>query len=344
MGKIYPIKNFTKLFGCKTERQAYEKLQEVKVEISKGRDPFITTKETLNELYEERKNDNISNGTWRPRTVESYDYFFNRYIKQTIGYKKVSKITVDDVKKLYKFELAHVENSTKNQFKIIVRPIFVAELIKGNIHKNIIDEIKTYKMPVRECLEYRTYENHLDIVRKLYNAIPKYEALAYHQKEEFRAFLMLVVMTAHRHGELRQLTIDDCYIDQKIILAPKSITKTKEDYRYPLPEELIPYLKTIKSGLIFPTLKKGSIDMMFQRLIKLSNIETFNNKRISPHDTRRLLLSIMIRDLKIDSVLADACLNHKQSEAIKHYLSFSYEDKESAYFQYWDLVRSNANK
>ena len=96
-------------------------------------------------------------------------------------------------------------------------------------------------MPVREKLELRTDEKNLEIVKKLYKSIPDYEALAYHQKEEFRNYLMIIIMTAHRHGELRQLTIDDCYLDKKMIIAPKTITKTKEDYRYPIPAELIPY-------------------------------------------------------------------------------------------------------
>lgn len=339
LSKRYPAKNFTKIFGCKTEKQAYNKLQEVKLEISKGRDPFIVTKDTLNDLYEERKKVSLKNGTWKPRTVESYDYFYNRYIKKTIGHKKLSKISYEDLRKLYDVEMAHVENSTKNQFKRIVRPIFVEEIKKGNIHTNTIDMIETYKMPVRERLELRTDENNLEIVKKLYKAIPNYKALAYHQKEEFRNFLMLVVMSAHRHGELRQLTIEDCYLDKKMIVAPKSITKTKEDYRYPIPDEVIPYLKTIKLGLIFPTLKKGSVYAMFQRLVKLAEIDTFNGKRISPHDMRRLLLSVMIKDLRIDSVLADTCLNHKQRGVINHYLSFTYDDIEEAYSQYWKLIR-----
>jgi len=249
-GREYPVKNFTKLYGCKTKKTALEKLSEVKIEISKGRNPFITTKETLNDLYDERKKISLNNGSWKPRTVESYDYFYNRYIRKTIGHKKLSKITYEDLRKLYDVEMAHVENSTKNQFKRIVRPIFVEEIKKGNLHTNIIDMIKTYNMPVREKLELRTFENNLDIVKKLYQVVPKYEALAYYQKEEFRNYLMLIVLTAHRHGELRQLTIEDCYLDKKMIIAPKTITKTKEDYRFPIPEEIIPYLKTIKSGLI----------------------------------------------------------------------------------------------
>ncbi|MDO9208722.1 MAG: tyrosine-type recombinase/integrase [Sulfuricurvum sp.] len=339
LSRRYPEKNFTKLFGCKTQKQAFEKLQEVKLEISKGRDPFISMRETLNDLYEERKAINLHNRSWKPRTAENYDYFYDRYIRKTIGHKKLSKITYEDLRKLYDVEMAHVENSTKNQFKRIVRPIFKDAIKKGNIHTNIIDSIETYKMPVRERLELRTEEKNINIVRKLYNAIPQYEALAKYQKDEIRTFLMLVVMTAHRHGELRQLKIEDCYLDKKIIIAPKTITKTKEDYRFPIPEEIVPYLKTIESGLIFPTLKRGSVDMIFQRLLKLANIDTFNGKRVSPHDLRRLLLTIMIRDLRIDSVLADTCLNHKQRGVINHYLSFVYEDVKDAYSRYWDYIR-----
>lgn len=339
LSRRYPEKNFTKLFGCKTEKQAFEKLQEIKLEISKGRDPFISTRETLNDLYEERKAINLNNRSWKPRTAENYDYFYDRYIKKTIGHKKLSKITYEDLRKLYDVEMAHVENSTKNQFKRIVRPIFKDEIKKGNIYKNIIDDLETYKMPVREHLEYRTDEKYIDVVKKLYYAIPRYEVLAKYQKEEIRAFLMLVLMTAHRHGELRQLTIEHCDLNKKMILAPKTITKTKEDYRFPIPDEIIPYLKSIESGLIFPTLKRGSVDMIFQRLLCLAGVETFDGKRLSPHDMRRLLLTIMIRNLKIDSVLADTCLSHKQSSSIKHYLSFTYEDVKDAYMKYWDHIR-----
>jgi len=338
-GRPYAPKNFTKIFGCTTEKQAFDILQECKIDLSKGIDPFVESKETLNELYDEKKSICLKNGKWKPRTAESYDYFFERYIRKTIGEKKLSNITYEDVKRIYDVDMAHVENSTKNQFKRILRPIFVEEIKKGNLYENVIDKLETYNMPVRQKLELRTNEKNRDIVRKLYNAIPKYEALSYKQKEEWRNYLMMIVMTAHRHGELRQLTIDDCYLNTKMILAPETITKTKEDYKYPIPDEVIPYLKTIKSGLIFPTIKKGSVDQVFQRLVKLAEIETFRGKRISPHDMRRVLLTVMIKDLKIDSVLADSCLNHKQRGVINHYLSFEYEDIEEAYHQYWEFIR-----
>ena len=58
----YPIKNFTRLFGCTTPTQAKEKLDEIKVEIAKGIDPFVTSYNTLNEIFEERVRQKVRNG------------------------------------------------------------------------------------------------------------------------------------------------------------------------------------------------------------------------------------------------------------------------------------------
>ena len=62
-------------------------------------------------------------------------------------------------------------------------------------------------------------------------------------------------------------------------------------------------------------------------------------KRLSIHDVRRLMLTVMIKDCGIDSRLADTCLSHKQSGVIQHYLSFGYKDIEASYHKYWDKIR-----
>ena len=336
--KTYPVKNFTKLFGCRTEKQAFEKLQEIKLLISRGKDPFILTGNSLNDIFDERLKQKVANGDWTHSTPKNYTYFYNAYIRKSIGHKKIEKITYDDLLKIQK-GMTHVANSTKNTLKMILRPIFIEEMKKGNIYENVVDKLETYNMPVRESLEVRTDEKHLDIVKKLYNAIPKYNALQKTQQIEVRAFLYLTILTAHRFGELLKLTKEDCYTDKQMIISPKTITKTKEDYKFPIPQECLEYIENIESGLIFPTIKRGSIYAIFQRLVNLAGIELYNNKKISLHDTRRFMLTIMIRDCKIDSVLADTCLNHKQRGVINHYLSFVYEDVVNAYNQYWSIIK-----
>jgi len=338
LGKTYPIKNFTKLFGCKTEKSAFEKLQEIKREISKGKDPFISTPVTLNEIFETRLAQKVANGDWTHSTPQNYTYFYNAHIRKAIGHKKIEKITYEDLLKIQN-SMTNVANSTKNTLKMILRPIFIEEMKKGNIYENQIDKLETYNMPVRESLEVRTADKHIEIVRKLYKAIPQYQTKSDKQTREIHNFLYLILLTAHRFGELLRLTKEDCYIERKMIISPKTITKTREDYKFPIPDECLEYINSVKSGLLFPSIKRGSIYEMFQRLIKQTDIEIYNNKRISLHDTRRFMLTIMIRDLSIDSILADSCLNHKQKGVINHYISFVYEDIEGAYHKYWEHCR-----
>lgn len=336
--KRYPIKNFTKLFGCKTEKIAFEKLGEVKAEISKGKNPFISTPITLNEIFEARLEQKVANGDWTHSTPKNYTYFYNAHIRKAIGHKKIEKITYEDLLKIQN-SMTKVANSTKNTLKMILRPIFIEEIKKGNIYENTIDKLETYNMPVRESLEVRTADKHIDLVRKLYKAIPMYKTKSDKQTKEIHNFLFLTLLTAHRFGELMRLTKEDCYMNKKMIISPKTITKTREDYKFPIPEECLEYISSIESGLLFPSIKRGSIYEIFQRVIKSTDIEIYNNKRISLHDTRRFLLTIMIRDLGIDSILADSCLNHKQRGVINHYISFVYEDIEQAYHKYWNFVK-----
>jgi len=151
-------------------------------------------------------------------------------------------------------------------------------------------------------------------------------------------------MSAHRYGELLKLTIDDLYLDKDLIISPSYITKTNEEYYFPIPYECKDYLKSIKSGLLFPNLRYTAVADYFKKLVRLSEIEFFKDKSLTPHDTRTLLLNTMIRDCKIDSRLADYCLEHSPNGVIAHYLDFHYEDKKIAFEKYWEFLRQTKNE
>ena len=212
-GREYLVKNFTKLYGCKTEKKTFEKLQEIKMLIAEGKDPFITTGETLNDIFDERLKQKVANGDWTHSTPTNYTYFYNAYIRKSIGHKKIKKITYADLLKIHK-NMTNVANSTKNTLKMILRAIFTEQIKLGNIHENHIDKLETYNMPVKESLELRTDEKHLDIVRKLYHAIPLYKTKSDKQLVEIHTFLYLVLLTSHRFGELLKLDKENCYIEK----------------------------------------------------------------------------------------------------------------------------------
>jgi len=83
----------------------------------------------------------------------------------------------------------------------------------------------------------------------------------------------------------------------------------------------------------------SSVADYFKKLVAISEIDLFKNKNLTPHDTRSLMLNVMIKHCQIDSRLADYCLEHSAEGVIAHYLDFNYEDKKNAFKKYWDLVR-----
>lgn len=339
--RTYPVKNFTTLFGCKTETQAFNKLQEVKVLIAQGKNPLVYTPLTLNDFWDERFEEKVASGEWTNSTPKNYKYFYDAHVRNTIGHLKLDKISYDDLKKVLR-KISDRQAGTKNTFKRLLRPLFAEAVKSGILQENVIEKIDTFQESSDRSIEKRTSENELDIARQLYRAIPKYKVLAKTQEQEIKMFLMMVLLTAHRMGEVMKLRKEDVVLKENKIISPKNITKTKEEYHFPIPEECREYIEGIESGLLFPTLKRGSTYQIFQRLLYLTDINLYNGKTLSLHDTRRLMLMIMIRDCKIDSMLADSCLSHKQSGVINHYLNFSYQDKVEAYEKYWALIRKEA--
>lgn len=342
-GITYPVKNFTKLFGSKTESEANEKLREIKVSLSKGKDPFSSSPTVLNELWKERLKLNEKNNVWAKSTIKNNKYFFKKYISESIGKYKIEKIKYEHIKKILD-NFRKEQTSIKNRVIDLLKPIFEEEKRKGNIDTNIFDNIKKVREIIqREHLSKRTNFNYEDIVRKLYNAIPLYNQAHVSNIKQHQTFLYMLLLTAHRYNEINHLEKKHCDIVNKKIIAPASITKTKEDYHFPIPDECIEYIKNAPEGRLFNVPRGGTASRIFHRLLIKANITTIENHSISMHDTRRLMLSIMIGELNIDSRLADLCLDHKPQGTIKHYLQFTYEDKVKAYTKYWDYVRSIDN-
>ncbi|MDF1877780.1 tyrosine-type recombinase/integrase, partial [Sulfurimonas sp. SAG-AH-194-L11] len=332
LGKTYPLKNFTKLFNCRTEYQAFITLnEEVKKQLTDGKDPFNSQTKNLDYYFDERYKIQIIKKEWREdTTAKNYLKFYNKYMRKSLGWKKLSKITYTDLDDILK-SISHTGATQHNQLKKILNPIFKEAMRRGEVDTNPASLLQRHKENKKEKISKRTTEDNLIIVRKLYKGIGLYkpkETL----KNELNAYLYLLLLTAHRYGELLKLTREDIYLEKNLIISPAEITKTREDYHYPIPEECLEYFKSVKSGKLFPNLRYSSVADYWSKLMSLSEIEFFNGKTLTPHDTRSLMLHVMMRNCKIDSRLADFCLEHYQGEVISHYLDFTYEDKREAFF------------
>lgn len=339
-GRIFPPKNFTKIFGCKTQKSAYEKLAEVRQMLSKGLDPFSSSLNSLNEIFDEKVKTKTENKTWSESTISNYTYFYNSYMRKTIGMKKIEKIKYEDIKKI----LDSFEDKSYSNKKIllnILNPIIEEEIKKGNVFRNIIDLVELERPKgVKLQLNKRTNINFTEIVRRIYKSIPKYDGALEKSIEKHKMYLYFILMTSHRTNEIRSLKKEHFNLKEMKVIAPSDITKTDEDYHYPIPFEIIEYIKSFENDddIVFD-ISTTTASRVFQRILRIAKIETIKDYTISVHDTRKLQISIMVNDLGIDSRLADYCLEHSIQGSIKHYLEFTYEDKVKAYKKYWNHIR-----
>ena len=136
-GKNKITKNFTKLFGCNTLKQTQAKLQEVKIELSKGKNLFISKSDIINDLwtaYLKRKNYNTS-------TLKVYTIFYSKWISHIIGKKRIHKVTIDDIRTIQN-NLQNFSPTQLNRLKCLLNPIFVEELENGVIDTNPLAKLK----------------------------------------------------------------------------------------------------------------------------------------------------------------------------------------------------------
>ncbi len=343
-GRTYSVKNFTKIFKCNTRESAAVKLREVKKLIDAGKDPFGKFYENFEDLFMEKAKINLKNGTWKETTYNSRMYYYKNHIKKPLGNKSIENITYNDVDKILK-KFGSSQGALKNQLFDLLKPVFREEFNKGHLEFNLMDRFLRKRYPVqKEELAKRSHTKHVDMVRQLYQAIALFDSCLTKYIEQYRTFFYLILMTAHRSGELCDLTKEHCNIEKKIITATPEITKTDETYIYPLPEECIEYIKNHEGGKLFNFNKATSAGRAFKKLVELADIEVVINQNISLHDTRKLMMSVMINNLGIDSRIADFCLEHKQTGVIKHYIEMDYELKENAFFRYWDCLRGTMSK
>lgn len=339
-GTRYPLKNFTKLYGCKTEKQAYDKLCEIKLLISQGLDPFTTNSITIDSIWKEWSKTKEDTKQWSKTTSYNSKLFYNAYLKEPIGNMKISKIKYAHIKNI--IDSIKGENGTKNTVKRLLKPMFDDQVKKGTLSNNVLDKLVTLKEPQnRANLSLRTPEKPLEILRKLYNTIPKYNKS--YKSLSIKAMMYMCLLTAHRTGELRQLKRKDINLDTMRVIAPAETTKTKIDYHYLLPSEIKTYVNALKpEDLVFP-ISRGSMNAIFNRWVKLAKVELFNDKLLSWHDFRRLMATVMVMECKVDSMLADACLEHSPEGVKKHYFHFTYENKCEAFQKFWDKIKEGIN-
>lgn len=330
-GKNIGWVNMTNKYACTTAKQAYDRLQEIQLQITKNKDPLYLKGEILDKLY--YKYNKKLNEPYQTTTYLQY----NKWVHEKIGHIKISKITVEDLEAIMdNIESKGIGNSTKEGVKNLLMPIFNREFELENINRNPLKLVKTNYKREKPFLN-STRDELIEIVKNVYKGI----RTKAHGGINTEALFLLSLLTGRRIGELTQLKYTDINFDTKRIKVRAETTKTKKDnkhlYQYPLPEVVIELLIDNKDldENIFPSHKDTYIR---NYKVMITALKLGTDYKISSHTNRKFFISLCT---KFDSdFVNEVVLSHTSNETKSVYLTYNYEDIKELFEYYWAVIKN----
>jgi len=355
-GRQYPQKNLTKLFGAKTALQASNKLNEIKLLIARGEDPFEKNntsdlKTSFTELVIREIHDRKSS--------EQYKYtqekIYMKHIAPIIAKKKLEDIDINLIHDLFK-KLQKTENpGTIINLKKTLNPTLDFAVDEGLIEKNPLNSRKVKKLtknsnavgkvPLKHRLVGRDDSRYIETARKLYHAANNFtkKGIGVTQSKipdiEFQIAFLFVIMTGRRRSEMLNVKYSDI-TSYGTVKTRYETTKTGVLEEYPLPKEILERLGKKKEGFIVPSLTTSTYGDYFRKLIDNLDLPLHNDMKIRGHDTRNLFLTIMSKETK-NPFLCDTALSHSASQykMLLTYYEPDLQDYIELFERYWDILR-----
>lgn len=339
-GTRYGERNLTKLFGANSAKQAFERLQEIKIELSKGIDVFGIKSEKMDDLvykYLEKTSENY-------KKVSTFAY--NKHIKPVIGHLFINKVTKKDINEIkMNMENLKLSKATIKKVKTILTPVFKEALNDEVIRKNVLEQVSMGGNTVKPALTDRLNEPLIDAIRKIYKSALK-------QQDDYNVMFLISIMCARRAGEILQLKYED--INDGIVHVRAGTTKTYKNEnplitveKYPLPKEVLEIIG-IGTGNVFKHNKRTYSDKYAQMIdldtqLKLKPLA--KDYPIRSHDNRNFIISLQSKEFGIDFV-GTACLSHtnKKANINARYHSIEFDDIKEVFENYWEKLRANEFK
>lgn len=336
-GTRYGERNLTKLFGVRSAKQAFEQLQEIKSELSKGIDVFGTKSEKVDDLvfeYLSKKDDGYR---------KTSEWTYKKHIQPVIGHLYINKVTKDHLEKIKSnMEQLKLAKSTIKKVRTILHPIFQEAYQNEVVRRNVVEQVSMGGDTVKPELTDRISEPLIDAIRKIYNS-------AKLQTNDYNAMFLISIMCARRFGEILQLKYED--IIDGIVHARAGTTKTFKDMepeavaeKYPLPKEVLDLIGT-GTGQVFKFYSRTYADKYAEMIdlgTKLKLKPLAEKYPIRSHDNRNFLLSLQSKKFGIDFV-GTACLSHtnKKADINARYHSIEFDDVVEVFEDYWEKLREN---
>lgn len=335
-GTRYGETNLTKRFGVKTAKTAFEKLTEIKIELSKGNNVLYDSSDKVEFLltqYLKTKKE-----SYRRKSTATY----NKNIKSVIGHLRINNVTKAHLEKI-------ISNMTDNnsspgtikKVKTILNPIFKEAFQNEIVSRNILEAIKFGEDIPKPPLTDRINEPLLNAIRKIYQVAIE------GQDNEHKAVWLISIMCSRRIGEIVELDYES--IINGVVNVKAGTTKSYQHLhsnataeKFPLPKEVLEIIGT-GTGRIFKYKTRAYIES-YKKLVnnkaKLELKPLATDYPILSHENRNFIMSIQAKEFGRDFV-GSACLSHSDKSNInERYNSIEYSDIENIFKNYWKKLRT----
>ena len=295
-----------------TISQARDKARVLKGNIANGSNPAEEKRKlnkdmTINEFFDYyiQKHSLVNK---RPNSIKAEKSLYNNYIKNFIGFKKMTVVTKNDIERLLRYLLNANMKTTYNRVISLLSGMYNRAIEWGYPEANPVKDIKKVKEKSRDrFIQPDELPRFFDELNKEPNQV-------------FRNYILLSLYTGQRRSNV--LAMKWSQIDLKLGIWFIPITKNGESMDCPLTLKAIELLKEIKktssSDWVFPseTSASGHYEepkRAWHNLLKRSGIE---NLRL--HDLRRTLGSYQAINGSSLQIIGKS-LGHKSMQSTQVY-------------------------
>lgn len=344
-GTRYPEKNLTEKYGVNTAKQAFDKLNEIRIELSRGNNVFAEGTSKIDDLV--KKYLNTRSEDYRKNCLAHY----NAHIRTTIGHLYIDKVTKQHLESIKRqMEEKGLATSTIKKAKVLLSPIFKTAYQDEVTNRNILDNFTFGSDRAKLPLSERLNESLLDGIRKIYKT-------ALNEPDDYASLFLTSIMCARRLGEITEIEfrdIKDGVVNVRAITTKTYKKKIQEGKcheesiveRYPLPQEVLNRITQESENpkeKVFKHYKRTYMDKykdFIDLRCKLDLTESGKEVPIRSHDNRNFIMSIQGRESGIDNV-GMICLSHSDiSNMNQRYASIELDEIKEIYNSYWKKLRN----
>ncbi len=356
-GRQYPQKNLTNLYGSTTAKKASDKLDELKVLINQGEDPF--KKEDINEV---KTISQLVLAEIRSRNAgQDYRYtqekIYLKHLDKAIGHLTLEELDISILHKVFTNLKKNNKPSGISNMKKTIRPTLDYAVDEKLLTSNPLNSKRVKKLtkmpkasdkaPLKHRISGKDNIRFLATVQALYNKALLFKKADYLKikvpdeslDNEFQIAYLMVSMTARRRSEILSINYNDI-TEYGTVKSYPDITKTDVWDEYPLPKEVIERLDPNGQGKIVPRVTKKTYSTYMRLLIDSLDINIHHDMKLDGHDTRHLFLTIMSKETK-NPFLCDSALSHsaKEYKMLLTYYEPDVNDYTELFELYWSLLR-----